>query len=461
MNIAVLILAAGQGTRMRSSLPKVLHTIGGRSMLEHVINKVSMAFPFLAPTFLHTVIGHNAGQIKKTLARYSINWIIQQKQLGTGHAVKMALPHCDNADVVLVLYGDVPLIQPETLKQLVALSKGESLALLTVNVTDPKGYGRIIRDNKGKIQAIVEEQDALPEQKTIHEINTGIMAIPGKYLKDWITSLTNNNAQREYYLTDIVTKAVEQSIPITYLHPSSEKEVMGVNNRQQQAFLEREYQHSCAEQLMKDGVTLMDPSRIDIRGHLKTGSDVIIDVNCIFEGDVVLGNNVIVEPGCILRNSCIGDDTHIAAYSIIEEGQVKDQCAIGPFARIRPQTIVGTSAKVGNFVEIKKTNIGKGSKINHLSYIGDAEVGKEVNIGAGTITCNYDGVNKHQTRIGDQAFIGSNSALVAPINIGNNATIGAGSTVTDTVEDEQLAVARSRQDNITGWRRPEKGTPNK
>ncbi len=456
MNITVVILAAGQGKRMCSLLPKVLHPIGGTPMLSRVANATMTAFPQLTSEDVAIVIGHGAEQVKSALGDIPAQWVLQREQLGTGHAVKQAILTGQRVGVVIVLYGDVPLIRPETLKLLAETSRGEALALLTVNSESPFGYGRIVRDEQDNIKAIVEERDATPEQQAIKEIHTGIMAIPEQYLQKWLNALSNDNAQGEYYLTDIVAMAVAENIPVTSCQPFCKAEVQGVNDRQQQACLEREYQRLQCEALMKKGVTLLDPLRTDIRGELEAGSDVVIDTNCIFEGQVTLGNNISIGAGCIIRNASIGDNTTIAPYSLIDESQVEDNCFIGPFARLRPGTFLEQSAKIGNFVETKKSMIGEGSKINHLSYVGDTEIGKQVNIGAGTITCNYDGKNKHKTVIEDGAFIGSNTALVAPLNIGEDSTIGAGSTITHDVGKKQLSVSRGSQRNIEGWKRPEK-----
>ncbi len=453
MDIHVITLAAGQGSRMKSALPKVLHPIAGRPMLEWVLDASSAVLNQVRP---HVVIGHGAEQIRERMAHLDVNWIEQTEQLGTGHAVMQAAPACEGADVVLVLYGDVPLIQASTLQALIAKSGGTKLALLTVVLDNPAGYGRIVRDDDGAIQAIVEDKDATPEQKAINETNTGIMAIPGAYLHQWLSQLTNDNAQGEYYLTDIVAMAVNGGIPVVAAHPESEMEVQGVNDRKQQAQLERLLQQRTADQLMNDGVTLMDPARLDVRGQLVCGHDVVIDINCIFEGDVRLGDGVSVGPNCVIKNAVIEAGTVIKANSVIEDSRVGELCDIGPYARLRPGTQLEKQAKIGNFVETKKAHIGVGSKVNHLSYIGDATVGEGVNIGAGTITCNYDGVNKFKTTIGDGAFIGSNSALVAPVNVGNGAVVGAGSTLTQNVPDEHLGIARGRQRNIAGWKKPAK-----
>ena len=456
MRADIVILAAGQGSRMKSSLPKVLHSIAGKPMLEHVILSAQETQKVIGNGQIHVVIGHGADKVKAALGHYDLNWVEQTEQLGTGHAVQQAVPGCKGADIVLVLYGDVPLIHPSSLQSLLAVSHGERLGLLTINLPDPSGYGRIIRDGSGDIQAIVEQKDANPEQLTITEINTGIMAIPGSKLENWMMGLDNNNAQKEYYLTDIVSKSVDEGTPVVHVQPQNKVEVEGVNSRIQQAQLERAYQKEQAESLMVSGVTIMDPARLDIRGSIKTGRDVFLDVNVVLEGDVELADNVTIEAGCIIRNSKIGEGAVIKANSILEDANVSAKCEVGPFARLRPGANLAEKARVGNFVEIKKSTIGEGSKVNHLSYIGDAEIGGSVNVGAGTITCNYDGVNKHETVIGDDAFIGTNSALVAPVTIGAGATTAAGSTISKDIPDEQLGVARARQRNIEGWQRPVK-----
>ena len=457
MKTNVIILAAGQGSRMKSSLPKVLHPIAGRSMLEHVIGAAEQTLG--SQDDVRVVIGHGADQVRERLSHTQVSWVEQTEQLGTGHAVMQAAPECADADVVLVLYGDVPMIRSSTLQSLVSACDGKNLALLTVELANPSGYGRIVRDTNGSIQAIVEDKDASPEQKAITETNTGIMAIPGSRMSEWLNNLNNNNAQGEYYLTDIVAMAVEEGTSVVSARPGSEMEVQGVNNRMQQTQLERLLQQRQAEQLMVDGVTLLDPARIDIRGKLSTGNDVVIDINCVFEGEVELGDGVQVGPNCMIKNAVIGAGTVIKAGSIIEDSAVGEGCDVGPVARLRPGTRLENKAKVGNFVETKKAHIGEGSKVNHLSYIGDADVGSGVNVGAGTITCNYDGANKFKTTIADGAFIGSNSALVAPVSVGKDAVVGAGSTVTSDVPDGHLGVARGRQRNIPGWQKPVKKRP--
>ncbi len=452
MKLEVIILAAGQGTRMRSALPKVLHPLAGKAMVHHVIDTASA----LNAAAIHTVIGHGAEKVQQHLQHLPIRWALQEKQLGTGHAVAQAMPAVSDDSVVLVLYGDVPLVKTQTLQKLLAEVNDKQIALLTVTLDDPTGYGRILRDAQNRIVAIVEQKDATEEQRNIREGNTGILAVPAKLMKQWLPQLSANNAQGEYYLTDIIGLAVQQGIAVVSQQPQSSQEVQGVNNRLQLAELERHHQKSIAEQLMTDGVTLADPARIDVRGTLKTGRDIFIDINCVFEGNVTLGDNVRIGPHCVIRNATIASDVDIESHSLIDESVVGVKAHIGPFARLRPGTELAAKAKVGNFVETKKTYIGEGSKVNHLTYVGDCTIGVDANVGAGTITCNYDGVNKFKTQIGDGAFIGSNSSLVAPVSIGKNATVGAGSVVTENVPDEQLAVARGRQKNIEGWQRPTK-----
>ncbi|KEI69516.1 bifunctional UDP-N-acetylglucosamine diphosphorylase/glucosamine-1-phosphate N-acetyltransferase GlmU [Endozoicomonas elysicola] len=456
MRADIVILAAGQGSRMKSKLPKVLHRIAGKPMLEHVILSAQHTQRKVGEGKIHVVIGHGAEQVKAALGHYDLNWVVQEEQLGTGHAVQQALPGCQGADVVLVLYGDVPLIHSSSLQSLLAASNGERLGLLTINLANPSGYGRIIRDGFGNIQAIVEDKDATPEQLAINEVNTGIMAIPGNKVSGWVNGLKNENVQHEFYLTDIVSMAVVEDTPVIHVQPQIPIEVEGVNSRVQLMELERARQKQLATNLMVNGVTIIDPRRLDIRGDVKAGQDITLDINVVLEGNVQLADNVYIEPGCVIRNSIIGEGAIIKAHSILEDAVVAAGCEVGPFARLRPGTELQEKARVGNFVEIKKTVIGKGSKVNHLSYVGDSQIGEGVNVGAGTITCNYDGVNKFKTVIGDGAFIGSNSSLVAPVTIGRGATTGAGSTITKDIPDEQLAVARGKQRNIEGWQRPVK-----
>ncbi len=450
MNLHVVILAAGQGTRMRSALPKVLHPVAGKPMLEHVIDSARA----LLPQGIHVVIGHGAERVRQTLNAADLNWVLQSEQLGTGHAVAQALPHISGADQVLVLYGDVPLLQVETLQGLVQQAGNQALGMLTVVMQDPTGYGRIIRDQAGQVQAIVEQKDASAEQLLINEGNTGIMVLPGSRVAGWLSSLSNNNAQGEYYLTDVVALAVSQAVPVQVAQAGDELEVMGANNRQQLSVLERGWQRREAERLMIQGASLADPARLDVRGEVTIGRDISIDVNVVLEGRVVIEDDVVIESNCVIRDSVIKAGSVIKAFSHLDGAEVGADCDVGPYARLRPGTVLHTGAKVGNFVETKKTVLGAGSKINHLSYVGDAEVGKGANIGAGTITCNYDGVNKFVTRIGDGAFIGSNTALVAPVAVGNQATTAAGSTITQDIPDATLGVARARQRNVEGWKRP-------
>jgi len=452
MSVDVVILAAGQGSRMKSKLPKVLHKVGGKSMVQHVIDTASS----LQGVNTHVVIGHGADQLREQLQGQALNFALQAEQKGTGHAVAQAMPEVAADSVVLVLYGDVPLTQAATMQQMVEIAATGDLALLTVNLKDPTGYGRIVRNDDQKVVAIVEHKDATPEQHLIDEVNTGILAVQSKYLADWLPQLSSENAQGEYYLTDIIAMAANGGVRISAIQPDAEEEVQGVNNRVQLAELERWYQSQRAEWLMVNGATLADPARVDVRGNLSIGQDLLIDVNVVLEGDVTLGDNVVIEPNCYLKNCTIGAGTHIKANTVIEDAVVAENCDIGPFARLRPGTQLANKAKVGNFVETKKAIVGEGSKINHLSYVGDAVLGKDVNIGAGTITCNYDGVNKSLTEIGDNAFIGSNTALVAPVQVGKMATVGAGSTISKAVSDDALALTRAKQTELKNWPRPQK-----
>ncbi|MGY0219557.1 bifunctional UDP-N-acetylglucosamine diphosphorylase/glucosamine-1-phosphate N-acetyltransferase GlmU [Endozoicomonadaceae bacterium StTr2] len=456
MRADIVILAAGQGSRMKSNLPKVLHPVAGKPMLEHVILSAQQTQEMIGKGEIHVVIGHGAEKVKAALGHYDLNWVEQTEQLGTGHAVQQAVPGCKDADVVLVLYGDVPLIKASTLQSLLAASSGERLGLLTINLPNPSGYGRIVRDSMGNVQAIVEDKDASPEQLAINEVNTGIMAIPGNKLQDWVMGLSNDNAQQEYYLTDVVAKAVAEEMPVVHVQPQQATEVEGVNSRIQLTELERAFQQQLATALMTEGVTIIDPTRLDIRGEVKAGRDILLDINVVLEGHVEIADNVVIEPGCVIRNSSIGEGAVIKAHSILEDAEVAAGCEVGPFARLRPGAQLAEKARVGNFVEIKKSVIGAGSKVNHLSYVGDAEVGSGANIGAGVVTCNYDGVNKHKTSIDDGAFIGTNTSLVAPVSIGKNATTGAGSVITKDVADNELGVARGRQRNVDTWKRPTK-----
>lgn len=452
MLIDVVVLAAGQGSRMRSNLPKVLHQIGGRPMLAHVINAAEV----LQPHKQHIVVGHGAEKVREYFRNSDHNWVQQSEQLGTGHAVAQALPHLNTESIVLILYGDVPLVSTASLQQLLEQVNGEQMGLLTVNLDDPTGYGRIIREKNGTVSAIVEHKDASESQRQISEANTGIMAVMASKLQQWLPQLSSDNAQGEYYLTDIVAMAHAEGIRVIPQLAEAEWQVQGVNDRIQLANLERKFQGLSAEALMREGATIIDPARIDIRGQVKVGKDVTIDVNTVFIGDVKLADGVNIGPNCIIEDSSIAANTTVKASSVIEKASIGSNCDIGPFARLRPGTDLKDQVKIGNFVETKKSIVKEGSKVNHLSYIGDCQIGQNSNIGAGTITCNYDGANKHVTQIGDHVFVGSNTSLVAPIDIANNATIGAGSTVTVNVGDQQLAVARGRQKNIDNWVRPKK-----
>ncbi|MAC45739.1 MAG: UDP-N-acetylglucosamine diphosphorylase/glucosamine-1-phosphate N-acetyltransferase [Oceanospirillum sp.] len=444
----IVILAAGQGTRMRSAKPKVLHTIAGKPMVEHVINQAQS----IPDSRIHLVVGHGAEQVKAALSDYSVNFVTQSEQLGTGHAVAQALPSLTEGSRVLILYGDVPLTPADVMTAMLSQVTANSMSLLTVELANPQGYGRIVRQS-GAITAIVEHKDASDDQRQIREINTGIMAVSQSHLAKWLPTLSSDNAQSEYYLTDIIAMAASEQVAVVGSQPAFEQLVQGVNNRQQQAELERWYQRQLAEQLMAEGATLADPARIDIRGELSTGSDCFIDINTLFEGKVELGNNVTVGANCILKNCTVADGSVIEPNSIIDQSTVAENCTVGPYARLRPGTELAIGAKIGNFVETKKSHIGEGAKVNHLTYIGDAEIGAKVNVGAGTITCNYDGVNKFKTVVGSGAFIGSNTSLVAPVSVGENAVIGAGSTITKDVEDNALSVARGRQLTKSNWKK--------
>ena len=448
--LEVAILAAGKGTRMNSSLPKVLHTIGGSSLVQHVINRAEE----LVCEKIHLIYGFGGDKLKNSIKREKVTWSEQKQQLGTAHAIKQITNKISPENDTLILYGDVPLISKETLSQLIDIKQDSALALLTARVENPTGYGRIVRNKNNQIIKIVEEKDASDEIKEINEINSGIMLVDGNKLTQWIDQVGNNNAQQEYYLTDIVELAVNENEKITAYMTDNAIEIEGVNNKRQLANLECLYQQNKIEQLLDNGVTLRDPDRVDIRGNLITSRDNEIDINTIFEGNCKLGNNVTIGANSILKNSIIGNNVTILENCVIEDAIIHDNCTIGPFARLRPGTIMNSGAKAGNFVEIKKSTIGQGSKVNHLSYIGDTHMGQNVNIGAGTITCNYDGANKHISKIADNVFVGSNSALVAPISIAENVTIGAGSVLSNNVDDECLVVVRAKTRTIKNWIRP-------
>ncbi len=452
MTLHVIILAAGQGTRMRSRLPKVLHPLGGKPLLAHVIDTALQ----LQPDSIHVVYGHGGAQVREALAQARVDWVEQESQLGTGHAVNQVVPLLADGGAVLVLYGDVPMISATILAPLLEQASAGALSVLTAKVADPDGYGRIVRAADGSVIDIVEHKDATPEQLQIDEINTGFLAAPLSRLRHWLAHLGNDNAQGEYYLTDVVSLAVAERVEVQSVVVDDGDETLGVNDRTQLARLERLYQKRQAEHLMRAGVTLADPGRIDVRGELVAGCDTFIDVNCLFEGRVVLGGDVRIGPNCCIRNATVGDSVEVLANSVIDGAHIGAGCRIGPFARIRPETELAEEVHIGNFVEVKKSRIARGSKANHLSYIGDTHMGAGVNVGAGTITCNYDGANKHLTEIGDDVFIGSDTQLVAPVKVGAGATIGAGTTVTRDVPAARLTLSRSPQKTVEGWQRPVK-----
>ncbi|MCX2543419.1 MULTISPECIES: bifunctional UDP-N-acetylglucosamine diphosphorylase/glucosamine-1-phosphate N-acetyltransferase GlmU [unclassified Pseudomonas] len=451
MSLEIVILAAGQGTRMRSALPKVLHPVAGNSMLGHVIHSARQ----LDPQRIHVVIGHGADVVRERLAADDLNFVLQDKQLGTGHATAQAVPFI-TADTVLILYGDVPLIEVETLQRLLKHVVPGQMGLLTVELDDPTGYGRIVRDASGKVAAIVEHKDASEAQRAITEGNTGILAVPASHLADWMSRLSNNNAQGEYYLTDVIEMAVGDGLVVATEQPHDPMEVQGANDRKQLSELERHYQLRAGRRLMAQGVTLRDPARFDVRGEVTVGRDVLIDINVILEGKVVIEDDVVIGPNCVIKDSTLRKGVVIKANSHIEGAVLGEGSDAGPFARLRPGTVLEARAHVGNFVELKNARMGEGAKAGHLTYLGDAEIGARTNIGAGTITCNYDGANKWKTVLGEDVFIGSNNSLVAPVDISAGATTAAGSTITQNVDNAQLAVGRARQKNIDGWKRPEK-----
>ena len=449
----VVILAAGQGRRMRSILPKVLHLLAGRPLLFHVVEAANA----LGAVRVHVVYGHGGGIVREAMSGADVQWVEQREQLGTGHAVGLAMDGIPDDATVLVLYGDVPLVNRTTLHETATLAADSGFALITAVVDDPGGYGRIVRDPDGHVRGIVEEADANEEQRNISEINTGILAARADRLRDWLRRIDRGNARGEYYLTDVVARAVEDGVSVRTVPPEAIEEVLGVNDRAQLATLERFHQRRLADALMRDGASLADPARIDIRGRVRTGSDVFIDVNVVFEGDVVLGDRVSIGPGCVIKDTVIERDTEVRAHCVIEGARVGVACRIGPFARLRPDARLSRDAHIGNFVEVKNATIGEGSKANHLTYIGDSEIGGDVNVGAGVVTCNYDGAHKHTTVIGDNAFIGSGAMLVAPVTVHAGATIGAGSTIGKDAPADALTLTRAPQRTFAGWKRPRKG----
>ena len=454
MPLSIIVLAAGQGTRMRSSLPKVLHPVGGRPLLQHVLD-TAHAFEHAD---IHVVIGHGADLVRERFPGSAVHWVVQAEQLGTGHAVAQVLPQVPRENSVLVMYGDVPLVRKQTLDALQLIASQDAVGLLTAHLEDPSGYGRILRDGDGNISGIVEEKDATDTQRRIREINTGFIAAPAGRLHDWVAALENNNASGEYYLTDVISLAVRDGVAVRGVTTSDPDETLGVNDRIQLARLERDYQQRQATACLQAGVTLIDPARFDLRGRLVAGADVVIDVNAVLEGDIELGDRVTIGPNVVIRNATIAADVTILANCVIEDAEIGAGSRIGPFARIRPETRLEDNTHIGNFVEIKKSDIGSGSKINHLSYVGDTTIGRNVNIGAGTITCNYDGANKHRTVIGDNVFIGSDTQLVAPVEVKSGATIGAGSTITRDAPADALTLSRAPQQTRPGWNRPVKQT---
>lgn len=452
MPLSVIILAAGQGKRMHSDLPKVLQPLGGMTLLEHVVHAAAA----LKPAHIHVVYGHGGDQVPAALGHLHVHWVRQAEQLGTGHAVMQAMQHISGDHVVLVLYGDVPLVRGATLQKLTDSAAHGELAVLTAQVADPSGYGRMLRDAEGQVQRIVEHKDAGAEERGITEINTGLMACKAALLHRWLKNVRNHNAQKEFYLTDIVAMAVAEGVLVHGVTAAEESEVAGVNDRKQLAAAEATLRQRVADTLLQQGVTLRDAARLDVRGQLSCGRDVVIDINCVFEGEVKLGSRVHIGPNAVIRDCEIGDDTQVFAHSVLDGARIGARVRIGPFARIRPESRLGDEVHIGNFVEVKKSRLGRNSKANHLAYVGDAEVGERVNIGAGVITCNYDGVNKHATLIGDDAFVGSDTTLIAPVRIGAGAYIAAGSAISQDAPAGQLTIARARQETVVGWKPPGK-----
>ncbi|MCY9854795.1 bifunctional UDP-N-acetylglucosamine diphosphorylase/glucosamine-1-phosphate N-acetyltransferase GlmU [Vibrio mediterranei] len=451
MKFSAVVLAAGKGTRMYSNKPKVLHTLAGKPMVKHVIDTCES----LGSQNIHLVYGHGGEMMQSALQQEKVNWVLQADQLGTGHAVDQASPHFADDEKVLVLYGDVPLISEETIENLLDAQPTGGIALLTVVLDNPMGYGRIVRKN-GPVVAIVEQKDATEEQKLIKEINTGVMVATGGDLKRWLSGLGNDNAQGEYYLTDVIAAAHNEGRAVEAVHPANPIEVEGVNDRAQLARLERAFQSMQAQKLLEQGVMLRDPARFDLRGQLQCGMDVEIDTNVIIEGSVTLGDNVVIGAGCVLKDCEIDDNTLVRPYSVIEGATVGEECTVGPFTRLRPGADLRNDSHVGNFVEVKNARLGEGSKANHLTYLGDADIGQRTNVGAGVITCNYDGANKFKTIIGNDVFVGSDSQLIAPVTIADGATIGAGTTLTKDVAEGELVITRAKERKITGWQRPTK-----
>jgi bifunctional UDP-N-acetylglucosamine pyrophosphorylase/glucosamine-1-phosphate N-acetyltransferase len=450
--LSIVILAAGKGKRMNSALPKVLQPLAGKPLLRYVLDTAQR----LEPARTCLVYGHGGDAVRAAFLEENLDWALQAEQKGTGHAVMQAMPDIPDDHLVLVLYGDVPLLYAPTLRELIALVDAKSMALLTVKLPDPAGYGRIVRDARGRVKAIVEQNDATAAQQRIPECNTGVMAVPAARLRGWLAKLRSHNAQGEYYLTDIVAMAVKDGIAVRTLAASSEQEVLGVNDRRQLAQLEAVLRTRRAEAAMLAGATLADPARFEQRGELVVGQDVFIDINVVFEGRVVLGDRVRIGANCVLRDMTVGADTQVFPSCVLEKSEIGASCNVGPFARMRPGGVLADAVHIGNFVEVKNSHVGKGSKANHLTYLGDSDVGAGVNVGAGTITCNYDGANKSRTVIGDGAFIGSGNMLVAPVTIGANATTGAGSTITRDAPAGKLTLARAKQTTIEGWQRPVK-----
>ena len=451
MPLDVIVLAAGQGKRMRSDLPKVLHPLAGRALLAHVLDTARA----LSPRKTIVVHGHGAERVRAAFADSALDWVLQAEQLGTGHAVQQAMPRLDAKSTAVILYGDVPLVRAESLKRLIDAA-GDGVAVMTTELDDPKGYGRIVRQPSGRVERIVEDKDASEKERAIREINAGFMALSAARLGGWLEKIGNKNAQGEYYLTDVVTLAVSEGVPVHAVKIADPDEVAGVNSKRELAALERAYQRRQAAKLLDAGVTIADPARIDVRGSLECGRDVVIDVNCVFEGQVSLADGVRVGPNCLLRNVKVGAATEVFAFSHLEDSEIGAKCRLGPYARLRPGSSLAEDVHIGNFVEVKASRLGKASKANHLTYIGDAEVGERVNVGAGTITCNYDGAAKHRTVIEDECFIGSDATLVAPVRIARGSYIGAGSTINKDTPAGQLTVARARQVSIPGWKPPKK-----